>query len=1040
MRRVFGLPTATFAAIVGLLAAVGIPSINSAAVASAASAAQQIGMKVLVITDSSNANAGIAYGDWVNTLQREGLPYTPVVTSSSHPGTVPLPALSATLGDGTQVANYQGVVVAVSGLMGLTNTQWDQLQTFEHHFSVRQITAYAVPSGDYGLSGPNPVGGAALAPSSALTLTADGAKAFPYLNRVATDPTQSTWAYEGRPLAGAKVDTLVSGPNSSSLLGIYTSSDGRETMFQTFNENQYYLQSELLRHGELEWLARGTYFGDQRNYLETDVDDTFLSDDSWSATTHSTDFNPADALREVPGDVTQAGNWSRANNFRIDMLFNGGGSVAVADGDSLVGAGDNSSGTTGSTGTTGGSGSCSTSTPCPDPLLSAFQETDPTTGKPYTDDFGWISHTWDHPNIDEGCATQNYIEAELNQNTTWGSTAADAGNPIAGGLGLTASTDPTAALGSENPNVVITGEHSGIANLLPGNPGQVDPPSLDSAVAADTTTPTAGKLAAGEYVYAVTDQFNTAAPGAPPVAGTGESAGSVSSPVTVTSPNNSVTLTWGAVCHAADYKIYRATYAPPIAPATTGTIGAWSQIGTVQANTTTDFTNPNGNSTTNTAGGGAVEKTLTDTGAAVNAGTPPTVGTADESAYEQNPALDAAFAGTQDGGIKYFGSDASKPYPNPANGSFATGDYTGAEYPAGAGFTDAGGTAIPRYPTNIYYNVSTNAQEVDEYQTLYDSPTCVPITGVTTCNQAGTTFTIDQIVGSVDQGMFAHLMGNDPRPTYFHQTNLMSQTSGTVNGEGNGLFYETLNPLLAEYHQYFASNAPIEQYTMAQIGTLLGEQSGWATAGGNRVTGYISGNQVTVNNGASAIEIPLTGVTSVGSDYEGSRSGWTNAPTGVSRYAALAAWPAPPTGPPILTPPKGPAPSGPLAGTGTRTTLLAYVAVQTTPKTVGIKRGKVMKVTVSLKCQATRGKTAKGKVCSGRFTLTVSGRKVGHSFRFKSGKVDRVSVTLPAAVRKAITARRRRHKHPKLKGKLVIVTTLTKKTSYTARGTLTIKT
>ncbi len=53
-------------------------------------------------------------------------------------------------------------------------------------------------------------------------------------------------------------------------------------MFQTFNENQYMLQSKLLRHGELAWLARSTYFGDQRNYLETHVDDNFLGDASWS--------------------------------------------------------------------------------------------------------------------------------------------------------------------------------------------------------------------------------------------------------------------------------------------------------------------------------------------------------------------------------------------------------------------------------------------------------------------------------------------------------------------------------------------------------------------------------------------------------------------------------------------------------------------------------------------------------------------------------------------------------------------------------------
>jgi hypothetical protein len=95
---------------------------------------------------------------------------------------------------------------------------------------------------------------------------------------------------------------------------------------------------------------------------------------------------------------------------QIDTLFNGGGSVG--------GAGDGGSGRTGSTGSTGPGGTGA------DPLLAAFQARDPATKKPYTDDFGWINHTWDHPNIDEGCATQNYIEVEIDQNTIWGSTAA----------------------------------------------------------------------------------------------------------------------------------------------------------------------------------------------------------------------------------------------------------------------------------------------------------------------------------------------------------------------------------------------------------------------------------------------------------------------------------------------------------------------------------------------------------------------------------------------------------------------------------------
>jgi hypothetical protein len=986
--------------VVAFFALAGIPVVSKGSAPTLASAAttpaQKIGLKVLLITDTTSQPS---YGDWGNTLKREGVPFDSLVTNPTNAspapadGTTPLPVLSSIAADGTPVANYEAVIVAFSGTQGLSTAQWSTLQTFEQQFSVRQLSAYVFPSSDYGL---NAVAGGADASGTAVNLTTDGAGVFPYLKPGASPKLDTgTFGYQSTPLtaastpalpAGASVDTLVSGPGSSSLVGIYTTADGRQTMYQTFDQNQFMLQSELLRHGELAWLTRNTYFGDQRNYLETHIDDNFLSDDTWSvagnATTpaHSTDFNAADALREVPADVTTAATWSAANSFRIDMLFNGAGSVA------------------------------------PDPLLTAFQAT--------KSDFGWVNHTWDHPNIDEGCASQNYIEAEINQNTTWASSAA--------GLGLTQSTDPTVALGSENPGAVVTGEHSGVANLVPGNPGQVDPPSLDGA----TPAATGGTLTAGSYVYAVTDQFNTAAPGDTPVAGTGESEGSVSAAVPVTGATGSVALTWSAVCHAAVYKIYRAP--------DTGTIGPWSLIGTVPANTATDFTDPTSASTTDTSGGGAIEKKFVDTGTAGTAATPPSTGSAVESPYEQNPALNAAFAGTLGGGIKYFGADASKPYPNPADGAFATGAFSGAQSPAGATFADAGATAIPRYPTNIYYNVSTEAQEVDEYNYLYLPPpagACVN-SSTTTCLSTPATFA--DIVTSVDQGMFQHLMGNDPRPSYFHQTNLMSVPPGTAGGsaggEGDGLFYKTVDPLLLQYNTYFASNAPIEQLTMAQIGTLLNQQAGWAAANATQVSGSIQGNVVTVNNGGAAVELPLTG-TNIGSAYGGSTSGWTLAASGASTYTALAAWPAPPTVPVVVTPPTGPAPStgsAPLPGPApkpatpptTPTKVVKkpapamLVAVQVAPKTVRIKRGS--QVTVSLKCQA-----PKGKVCSGRFKLKASGQTVSHTFRIKAGKVGRIVIGLPKKARAVFAIRRPQHPAP---------SAARKPASHTLRATLSIST
>ncbi|MGZ8632646.1 MAG: hypothetical protein ACXWZZ_02170, partial [Solirubrobacteraceae bacterium] len=81
--------------------------------------------------------------------------------------------------------------------------------------------------------------------------------------------------------------------------------------------------------------------------------------------------------------------------------------------------------------------------------------------------------------------------------------------------------------------------------------------------------------------------------------------------------------------------------------------------------------------------------------------------------------------------------------------------------------------AVPRYPSNVYYNVANRADQLDEYNWIYVAPplgNCVPIPGVTTCRT--TLATWDEYVNSENTIMFRHLMDNDPRPHYFHQTNI----------------------------------------------------------------------------------------------------------------------------------------------------------------------------------------------------------------------------------------------------------------------------
>ena len=50
---------------------------------------------------------------------------------------------------------------------------------------------------------------------------------------------------------------------------------------------------------------------------------------------------------------------------------------------------------------------------------------------------------------------------------------------------------------------------------------------------------------------------------------------------------------------------------------------------------------------------------------------------------------------------------------------------------------------------------------------------------------------------------------------------------------------------------------------------------------------------MTITNSGPAADIPLTGITTVGTPYGGSQSGWTTQATGSTTYTAQSTWPAP---------------------------------------------------------------------------------------------------------------------------------------------------
>jgi hypothetical protein len=523
---------ASFALFVGL----AIPAQLAASSASAATPVQ-LSLKVLLIGNPVTSPADPTTSAWAAAMTAEGVPYTEVdAAGAAGAETVSLPTLSA----GT-VGNFNAIIFAGSPA-SFAAGQLTTLFTYETTFGVRQIDGYTAPY--YGLT---LVAGGALDGTTA-QLTPSGLTALPEL--AGSIPFSSgSYGYTATVVAGAPFTPWLENTAGAVLAGVYQhpATDPQANVAELeidFDYSATLLQFELLAPGLINWVTQDAHLGLNRNFVEMDIDDTFTPDNAWSTTLHDNDYSDAGSLRMGPADVVTAADWSIANNFRMDQLFNFGGSVEYQNCELGLPADTCPAG----------------KTSIADPLLAEFQATDPLTNKSYADDFGWLSHTYDTPYLDVGCATTDYIEAELNENTA--DAAAKAGTTAGtGGLGLTSSTNAALALGYQNPAVFVPGNHSGFADLVPGTPATVDPPDLDSAAASAT-----GTLAVGTYEYAVTDQFNGS--DSPT---TDQSQAFVTAPITLTKVGG-VSLVWQAICHAANYLVYRS-------PVVGGTATSWSYIG-----------------------------------------------------------------------------------------------------------------------------------------------------------------------------------------------------------------------------------------------------------------------------------------------------------------------------------------------------------------------------------------------------------------------------------------------------------------------------
>ncbi|MFE7842563.1 hypothetical protein ACFU53_42825 [Streptomyces sp. NPDC057474] len=190
-------------------------------------------------------------------------------------------------------------------------------------------------------------------------------------------------------------------------------------------------------------------------------------------------------------------------------------------------------------------------------------------------------------------------------------------------------------------------------------------------------------------------------------------------------------------------------------------------------------------------------------------------------------------------------------------------------------------TTVPRYPMNVFYNAGRAAEQVDEYNWIYTSRAqggsgiCEDNPATTTCLSAplDTATGYEEVIVPLERRIaLGHVLANDPKPHFIHQSNLAEDR----------IAYPVLSGVLDGYAALFAENTPVVNLRMNDIGAELQRRAAWQAAlQAGEVTAYRIGDTVTVE---APDELAVTATlptgttlagTAFGDAYAGAVSGWT---------------------------------------------------------------------------------------------------------------------------------------------------------------------
>ncbi len=340
------------------------------------------------------------------TLDYLGTPYTLYIASRTPGG---LTASKLTDPANSAHAYYQGVILT-NAILGysppgggwqsaLSAPEWTALWNYETIFHIRQINWYTYPTPDEGFNWTTTPGGVDTTTTPIIApFTVSGKQMFgAYANTDTPVAIQYAYTYLATPLDINTTPLIAdSAGNALGAIRAYKDASGnllRESLSLTFDSNPYLLHNMTLSYGLVNWVTKGLFLGQRQISLLAQPDDVFNDNDIWlpDRACGSSTENTGTTARMSGSDVQALINWQKAKQaqpttagFSFEMPFNAVGTTAAWLAEEGNPAGQFS----------------------PDTLTPAL--------KANQAQFKWLSHTYDHANLDNISAADTTTELTEN--------------------------------------------------------------------------------------------------------------------------------------------------------------------------------------------------------------------------------------------------------------------------------------------------------------------------------------------------------------------------------------------------------------------------------------------------------------------------------------------------------------------------------------------------------------------------------------------------------------------------------------------------